>query len=59
MVDRQIGGENAAMPSITEAEFLLRAYSDSKTMSSTLEITSAPLAMPITIDRIYTAQVLA
>ena len=58
MVDRQIGGENAAMPSITEAEFLLRAYSDSKTMSSTLEITSAPLAMPITIDRIYTAQVL-
>jgi hypothetical protein len=59
MVDRQIGGENASMPSITEAEFLLRAYSDSKTMSSTLEITSAPLAMPITIDRIYTAQVLA
>ena len=59
MVDREISGETASMPSVVEAEFLLRAYSDIKTMSSTLEITSAPLAMPITIDKIYTAQILA
>lgn len=59
MVDRNINGQVVRMPTVQEVEYLLRAYSDEKTMSSTLEVSSAPLAIPITIDRIYTMQVLA
>lgn len=59
MVERQISGATTMMPSIAEVEFLLRGYSDEKTMSSTLELTSAPLVIPFTIDKIYTLQVLA
>tara|TARA_R110000824_G_scaffold199520_3_gene383501 strand:+ start:385 stop:1464 length:1080 start_codon:yes stop_codon:yes gene_type:complete len=59
MAMREVGGVSTEMPSVTEAEFLLRAYSDTKTKSSTIELTSAPLAVPVTIDRIYTMQVLA
>ncbi len=54
-----IDGQTVAVPSITEAEFLLRGYSDEKTISSTLELTSAPIVIPFTIDKIYTIQVLA
>ncbi len=53
-----IGGVEVDMPAIVEANFLLRAYSDKKTMSSTLELTSAPLVVPFTIDKVYTMQVL-
>lgn len=59
MAERNAGGVTAEMPAVTEAEYLIRAYSDAKTKSSTLELTSAPLAVPVTIDRIYTMQVLA
>jgi hypothetical protein len=45
------------MPAIVEADFLIRGYSDKKTLSSTIELTSAPLVVPFTIDKIYTAQV--
>lgn len=54
-----IGGQPAMVPGVTEADFLLRAYDDEKTISSTLELTSAPLVIPFTIDKIYTMQVLA
>ncbi len=54
-----IGGAAGKAPGVKEAEFLLRAYDDEKTISSTLELTSAPLAVPFTIDKIYTIKVLA
>lgn len=47
------------MPAIVEADYLIRNYSDKKTISSTIELTSAPLVVPFTIDKIYTMQVLA
>lgn len=54
-----IGGVTTAVPGIVEANYLIRSYSDEKTMSSTIELTSAPLVVPFTIDKIYTMQVLA
>lgn len=54
-----IGGVSTAVPGIVEANYLIRNYSDEKTMSSTIELTSAPLVIPFTIDKIYTMQVLA
>lgn len=54
-----IGGVTTAIPGVVEANYLIRAYSDKKTMSSTLELTSAPLVVPFTIDKIYTMQVFA
>lgn len=53
------GGVTTMVPGVIEREFLLRGYSDEKTMSSTLELTSAPLVIPFTIDKVYTIQVLA
>ena len=52
-----IKGVTVKMPAIKEADFLLRAYDDEKTMSSTLELTSAPLVVPFTIDKVYTLKV--
>ena len=54
-----INGVATAIPGIVEANYLIRSYSDQKTMSSTIELTSAPLVVPFTIDKIYTMQVLA
>lgn len=54
-----INGVSTAVPGIVEAMYLIRNYSDEKTMSSTIELTSAPLVVPFTIDKIYTMQVLA
>lgn len=54
-----IGGAQVKLPGVMEADFLLRAYDDEKTISSTLELTSAPLVVPFTIDKIYTLKVLA
>lgn len=54
-----IGGVATEMPGIVESKYLVRAYADQKTLSSTLELTSAPLVVPFTIDKIYTLKVLA
>lgn len=54
-----LGGTGAKVPGVMEKDFLLRAYDDEKTISSTLELTSAPLVVPFTIDKIYTIKVLA
>jgi hypothetical protein len=54
-----IGGVATSVPGIVEASYLIRSYSDEKTMSSTIELTSAPLVIPFTIDKLYTMQVLA
>lgn len=53
-----VGGVSVDVPGIVETDFLIRAYSDQKTISSTIELTSAPLVVPFTIDKIYTLQVL-
>jgi len=57
--ETSIGGQTIAVPGIVEANYLIRNYSDKKTVSSTIELTSAPLVVPFTIDKIYTMQVLA
>lgn len=54
-----IGGVTTELPGVIEKDYLLRAYSDKKTISSTLELTSAPLVVPFTIDKVYTMKVLA
>ncbi len=54
-----IDGQTVGVPSVTEAEFLLRGYSDERTISSTLELSSAPIVIPFTVDKIYTIKVLA
>jgi hypothetical protein len=54
-----IGGVMTKTPSVVEAKYLIRSYSDEKTLSSTIELTSAPLVIPFTIDKIYTMQILA
>lgn len=54
-----VGGVTEIVPGIVEKDFLLRAYSDRRTLSSTLELTSAPLVIPFSIDKIYTMKVLA
>jgi hypothetical protein len=54
-----IGGVSVDVPGIVEANYLIRSYSDKRTMSSTIELTSAPLVVPFTIDKIYTMKVLA
>jgi hypothetical protein len=59
MRETNIGGATVKVPGVMEADFLLRAYDDEKTISSTLELTSAPLVVPFTIDKIYTMKVLA
>lgn len=57
--ESSIGGTVVGVPGVVEANYLVRAYSDKKTVSSTIELTSAPLVVPFTIDKIYTMQVLA
>lgn len=59
MREMSINGTMTKVPQVIEAEFLLRSYDDEKTISSTLELTSAPLVVPFTIDKIYTLKVLA
>lgn len=54
-----IGGTPTDVPGVVEANYLIRSYSDMKTMSSTIELSSAPLVVPFTIDKIYTMQVFA
>jgi hypothetical protein len=54
-----VGGTTVKVPGVVEANYLIRAYSDEKTLSSTVELTSAPLVIPFTVDKIYTMQVFA
>jgi len=59
MVQTNVNGTPSAVPGIVEAPYLIRPYADLKTLSSTIELTSAPLVIPFTIDKIYTMQVFA
>lgn len=59
MREMSSGGVSIKVPGVIEADFLLRGYDDEKTISATLELTSAPLVVPFTIDKVYTMKVLA
>jgi len=59
MNELNISGTTAMVPTVVEAKYLLRSFANERTMQSGLEITSAPLVIPFTIDKIYTMQVLA
>jgi len=59
LTETSINGVTVDAPGIVEANYLIRSFSDKKTLSSGLELTSAPLVVPFTIDKIYTMQVLA
>lgn len=59
MQDATVGGVMTDVPAVVEANYLIRSFSDKRTLSSGLEMTSAPLVVPFTIDKIYTMQVLA
>lgn len=54
-----VGGATVKVPGVVEANYLIRSYNDERTLSSTIELTSAPLVIPFTIDKLYTMQVLA
>lgn len=59
MRQTSIGGQSIKVPAVMASEFLIRGWDDEATISSTLELTSAPLVVPFTIDKIYTMQILA
>lgn len=59
MRQANVGGTTVMVPGVQEAMYLVRGYSDEKTLSSTIELQSAPLVIPFTIDKIYTMQVFA
>lgn len=58
MTETNVSGVMADVPSIVEANYLIRSFSDKRTLSSGLEMTSAPLVIPFTIDKIFTLKVL-
>lgn len=53
-----VEGVAVDMPMLVETEYLIRSFSDKKTMSSGIQLMSAPLVVPTTIDKIYTLKVL-
>lgn len=55
----RVAGASTMIPGIKETDYLIRAYVDERTISSTIELSSAPLVVPFTIDKVYTIQVLA
>lgn len=59
MVEGSIGGVSTKVPTAVEAEYLIRAFYDERTISSGMKMSSAPIVIPVTVDRIYTMQVLA
>lgn len=59
MADSTIGGSATKIPAAIEADYLIRPFYDERTISSGMKMSSAPIVLPITIDRIYTLKVLA
>jgi hypothetical protein len=58
MKDGTIGGIDTKIPTAVEAEYLIRPFYDERTLSSGMKMSSAPIVIPITVDRIYTMKVL-
>lgn len=59
MKDSSVGGVDTKIPTAVESEFLIRAFYDERTISSGMKMSSAPIVIPITVDRIYTMKVIA
>lgn len=59
MSNTSIGGMETKVPSAVEAEFLIVPFYNERTISSGIKMSSAPIVIPLTIDRIYTMKVLA
>lgn len=59
LAQRNIGGQDVSIPQVMATDYMIRAYDDQRTVSSVLELTSAPLVIPFTIDKVYTMKVLA
>lgn len=58
-METKMDGKKVLAPVLRETDYLIRAHYDKATISSTIELHSAPLVVPFTIDRIYTLKVLA
>lgn len=58
-VPGMIGSGENAMPTAIEADFYTYSYVDRRKKAKMFEISSAPLVVPFTIDRIYSLTVLA
>lgn len=59
MTDSTIAGTKTKIPAAVETDYLIRPFYDERTISSGMKMSSAPIVLPITIDRIYTLKVLA
>lgn len=59
MTNGSIGGEATKFPTVIEADYLLRPYYNERTLDSGIELSSRPVVVPFTIDKIYTVKVLA
>lgn len=46
------------MPVAKEGEYYFRSYTDKKTISKIFDTSSAPIVIPVTVDRVYTGKVL-
>jgi hypothetical protein len=53
-----IVGTTTMIPTVIETDYLIRPYYNERTIDSGIELTSRPLVVPTTIDKIYTAKVL-
>jgi len=54
-----IGGASTKIPALIETDYLIRPFYDEKTVSSGIIQSSAPIVIPITVDRIFSLQVIA
>lgn len=54
-----IMGEQGMAPTLIETDYLMRSFFDMRTTSSGIELMSAPVVVPVTVDKIYTMQVFA
>lgn len=59
MSDSTIGGAKTKIPAAIETDYLIRPFYDERTISSGVKMSSAPIVIPITIDRIFTMKVIA
>lgn len=59
MRDINIQGQMTRVPQIVASDYLIRAWYDERNIDSLLELTSAPLVIPFTVDKVYTMKVLA
>jgi len=59
MTSGSVSGVETMMPTVIEADYLIRPYYNERTMDSGIELTSRPVVVPFTIDKIYTVQVLS